>query len=147
MAFLDTLEPHWLWLILGVVLGTAEVILPGFFLIWLAAAALVTGLATLLLPIGTALQLALFAVLAVGAVYSGRRWFALNPIESDDPHLNKRGARMVGEIVTVAEAIEGGRGRVKVGDSVWSAKGPDAAAGARVRVVGVDGGVVLVEAV
>ena len=45
------------------------------------------------------------AVLAVAAVYAGRRWFAMNPIESSDPNLNDRGARLIGETVTVVEAI------------------------------------------
>ena len=39
------LEPHWWWLIGGAVLGIAELLAPGIFLIWLAAAAAVTGLA------------------------------------------------------------------------------------------------------
>lgn len=39
----------------------------------------------------------------------------------------------VGETVTVVEAISNGRGRVKVGDGVWIAKGPDAAVGKRNR--------------
>jgi membrane protein implicated in regulation of membrane protease activity len=47
--------------------------------------------------------------------------------------------------VTVVEAITNGHGRVKVGDSVWSARGVDAAIGSRVRVTGADGAVLLVE--
>ena len=44
------------------------------------------------------------------------------------------------------EAIVGGRGRVRVGDGEWPASGPDAAAGAKMRIVAVEGGVVRVEA-
>ena len=69
----------------------------------------------------------------------------MNPIESADPKLNDRGARMVGEVVTVVETIEAGGGRVKIGDSVWSAKGPDTAVGAKVRISALDGGAVVVE--
>jgi membrane protein implicated in regulation of membrane protease activity len=36
---------------------------------------------------------------------------------------------------------------VKVGDSVWSCRGPDAAEGARVRIVGADGSCLKVEPV
>jgi inner membrane protein len=139
------LEPHWVWLILAAVLGTAEIIMPGFFLIWIGLAAMLTGLATLLLGFNEPAQFALFAILAVAAVFAGRRWFALNPIESADPLLNDRGARLVGEIVTVVEPFESGIGRVRVGDGVWSAKGGDFGLGTRLRVAGIDKGVLLVE--
>ena len=46
--------------------------------------------------------------------------------------------------MTVVTAIEHGEGRVKVGDSVWTARGPDAAAGDQVTVTGADGNVLLV---
>ncbi len=147
MEFINTLEPHWFWLLVGVLLGAAEILVPGFFLIWFAVAAILTGMLAFLLPIPVVLQIGLFAVLAVGAVYAGRRWLASNPIISSDPKLNDRGARMAGEIVTVVEAIEHGTGRVKVGDSVWSAKGEDAGVGAKVRITGAHGSVLMVEAV
>ena len=146
MDWINGWDADWFWLVAGVVLAIAEILVPGFFMIWLAAAAIATGLIAMLLPIAMPLQILLFAVLAVAAVYAGRRWFALNPIESSDPKLNDRGARLVGETVTVVEAISNGRGRVKVGDGVWIAKGPDAAVGANVRVTGSDGSTLLVEA-
>jgi len=52
-----------------------------------------------------------------------------------------------GQTVTVVEAIAGGEGRVKVGDSVWSAVGADAEVGARVRVIASEGTVLRVERV
>jgi inner membrane protein len=145
MEWLNELEPHWFWLILAALLATAEMIIPGVFLIWFAAAATLTGLAAFVLPIEATAQGVLFAILSVVAVYAGRRWFARNPIESADPMLNDRGARLVGEVVTVVEAIANGRGRVKVGDGVWTARGSDAAVGQNVKVTGAEGSVLLVE--
>jgi membrane protein implicated in regulation of membrane protease activity len=139
------LADHWWWLILGVILSIAEIILPGVFLIWLGAAAVLTGLLTLVLPLPGAAQFAIFAGAAIVAVYSGRRWLRANPIESSDPMLNDRAARFIGETVLVVEAIEGGQGRVKVRDGVWNAEGPDTERGARVRVVGVNGSRLVVE--
>ena len=147
MEWLNSLEPHWFWLLAGLLLGAAEIIIPGFFLIWFAIAAVITGLLAFVLPDAVALQIGVFAVVAVAMVYFGRRWFAANPIVSSDPLLNDRSARLVGEIVTVVDAIEHGSGRVKVGDSVWSAKGADALAGARVRITGANGSVLMVEGV
>ena len=145
MDWINGWDPDWFWLVAGVVLAIAEILVPGFFMIWLAAAAIATGLIAMFIPIAMPFQVLLFAALAVAAVYAGRRWFVRNPIESTDPKLNDRGARLVGETVTVVEASSNGRGRVKVGDGVWIAKGPDAAVGANVRVTGSDGSTLLVE--
>ncbi|MFP5434632.1 MAG: NfeD family protein, partial [Alphaproteobacteria bacterium] len=54
---------------------------------------------------------------------------------------------LIGQTVTVVEAITDGEGRVKVGDSVWSATGPDAEVGARVRVIASECTVLRVERV
>ncbi|RJF91403.1 NfeD family protein [Sphingomonas cavernae] len=139
------LEAHWIWMILAAILGTAEILLPGFFLIWIGLAALLTGVITLLTGIGEPAQFAVFATLSVAAVYAGRRWFALNPIETSDPLLNDRTARLIGETVTVVEAIEGGTGRVRVADGVWTATGADAPVGTRLRVKGATNGRLIVE--
>ena len=141
------LATHWWWLILALILGIAEIIIPGVFLIWLGAAALLTGILTLALGLPDAAQFAVFAVAAIVAVYSGRKWFRANPIESSDPLLNDRAGRLIGETVLVVEPIVGGQGRVKVRDGVWNARGPDMPSGARVRVVGVEGSFLVVEAV
>lgn len=135
------------WLILGLVLGIAEIVMPGIFLIWVAMAAAITGVATLLLPLSVPLQVTVFAVLCVAATYIGKRMYALHPGDSQDPLLNDRTARLIGEIVSVSEAIDSGKGRVKVGDSEWTCKGGDAPVGAKVRVTGAQGSVLLVEPV
>ena len=139
------LQDHWLWLIVAAVLGIAELVVPGVYLIWIGLAALITGLATLLLPLPVVAQFALFAVTAFATVYAGRRYLRENPIVSDDPKLNDRGARLVGAIVTAVEPVDSAHGRVKVGDGVWSARGAEAAIGDRLRVTGSDGSVLLVE--
>ena len=60
--------------------------------------------------------------------------------------MNKRADRLVGETVVVTQAIEGGTGKVKLGDSEWLARGADAAVGVRLRVTGHEGTALLVEA-
>jgi membrane protein implicated in regulation of membrane protease activity len=136
---LDGIEPQWVWLSVAALLGIAELLVPGVFLIWLAAAAAITGFATLMFGVPVAFQFALFALLSIAATMIGRRWYANNPVESSDPLLNDRATRLRGETVIVVSAIENGMGRVKVGDSVWNARGPDAAVGACMRVVGAEG--------
>ena len=140
-----TLEPHWWWLIIAVILGVLEIVIPGVFLIWLAAAAAITGLVALFVGVPLAAQFLMFAVLALLATYVGRRWYLANPVTSSDPLLNDRAARLVGEVVTVAVAIAGGEGRVRVGDGEWPARGADAPVGARVRIAAVEHGTLIVE--
>mgnify|MGYP006164395437 CR=1 FL=1 len=143
--WLSMLQDHWAWLVFAALLAIAEVLIPGVFLIWIAIAAAITGLAALALPIGIPLQLLIFAALCVVSVWAGRRWYGDKPVPSTDPNLNDRTARLIGELVTVVEPIRGGEGRVKVGDSVWTARGPDSEAGTRVRVTGAEGAVLWVE--
>ena len=141
------IDPAWLWLIGGVVLLIAEVIAPGFFLMFIGAAAVATGLLSLLLPVGLALQLAMFAILAVVIVrVGGRRAYASRYDYSPDPFLNDRGARLLGRVVVVVQPVDANGGRVRVGDSEWSARGGPAAIGERVRIVDIDGNCLKVEA-
>ena len=113
-------DPAWLWLIGGVVLLIAELIAPGYFLMFLGAAGIATGLLALLLPFGVALQLALFAVLAVASVRVGGRYaYSYKYEHSTDPFLNSRAARLIGQVVVAVEEVDRNGGRVRVGDSVW----------------------------
>lgn len=146
-GWLDGVDPHWFWLSIGLGLGVLEMLLPGFFLIWLAGAAIITGMVVWILPLPFVGQVALFAVLAIAAVFWARRYLRDNPIESSDPLLNQRSARYIGEVVTLVTAIEDGRGRARIGDGEWPVRGPDAAIGTKVKVVSADGGVLVVEMV
>jgi membrane protein implicated in regulation of membrane protease activity len=145
MDWLETLEPHYAWLALGLALAVLEIMVPGVFLIWLAGAALIVGVLTWFLPIGVPLQIVIFAVLAIASVFTGRRYLAANPVEPADPKMNDRGARLIGQTGLVVEPLAFGGGRVKIGDIEWKARGPDTAAGEHVRVSGCDGTTLLVE--
>jgi membrane protein implicated in regulation of membrane protease activity len=143
---MNGIDPGWLWLIGGVLLLIAEIIAPGFFLVFIGAAAMATGLFTVLFDLGTASQLALFALYALLAVMVGRRIYANRTPDSVDPLLNDRVGRLVGKSVTVVAAVDEHNGRVRVGDGEWSARGGPAEVGSRVRITGVDGNCLKVEA-
>lgn len=131
----------WGWLSLAAITAGLEIILPGAFMIWLSAAALATAVTVGIFGFGWGWQLASFALFALGAVLASQRWKQRNPITSDDPALNRRGMRMIGESVVVVDPIIGGHGRVRLGDGEWIARGPDAPLGARMRIVGADGAI------
>jgi membrane protein implicated in regulation of membrane protease activity len=140
------IDPEWLWLIGGVVLLIAELIAPGFFLVFIGAAAIATGLAALVLPVGVPLQLAIFAVLAfLAARIGGRRAYSMRYEHSTDPFLNDRVKRLLGQVVVATQPIDSNGGRVRVGDSEWSARGGPAQPGERVRIVDIDGNCLKVE--
>ena len=98
---IDNLEPGWLWMIGGILLLIAEIIAPGFFLVFIGVAALATGAFTLLFGMPLAFQLILFTIYALVAVMIGRKVYANQAADSSDPLLNDRVARMVGKSVTV----------------------------------------------
>ncbi|WEK42747.1 MAG: NfeD family protein [Candidatus Sphingomonas colombiensis] len=134
------------WIVAAIVLGIAELAIPGIFLIFLAIAAAITGLALFVLPdLPLIAQVGSFAAWSIVAVTIGRRWYRDYPLETSDPMLNDRAARIVGTIVVIAEPIIDGSGRAVLGDGTWPATGPDAAAGTHMRVIAVENGVLRVE--
>jgi membrane protein implicated in regulation of membrane protease activity len=138
--------PGLAWLILAALLAIAELLAPGIFLVFIAAGAAITGVVTLLVPnFDLVFEVFLFAAASAAAVAVGRRWYRTNPVPSQDPLLNDRVARLIGQVVTVVEPIAAGQGRVKVGDGEWPAIGPDTPAGAHVRIIGSTGGSLDVE--
>jgi membrane protein implicated in regulation of membrane protease activity len=139
------LEPtfwHW-WIVAGLLLAV-EVFTATFAFLWLAGAGVLTGLVVLALPgWGWPWQTALFALLAAAGVIAwARRQGTSRPTAS---HLNRRAEQCLGELAVLDEAIVGGRGRVRIADSTWTARGPELPVGSRVRVVAVDGGTLVVE--
>jgi membrane protein implicated in regulation of membrane protease activity len=140
--------PGLVWLTIAVLLAIAELIAPGIFLIFVAIGCAVTGAVLLVAPgLPFLFQVFLFAAATASAVGIGYRWYKRDPVPTSDPLLNDRAARLIGEVVTVVEAIQSGRGRVKVGDGEWNAAGPDTPAGARVRITGAQGTLLDVEPV
>lgn len=135
----------WNWFILAVLLFALETVVPGVHFVWFGVAAILVGLLALAIGFAWQWQLIAFAVIAVAAVFLVRRYARPDNALSDLPDLNIRGAQYIGRTVTVEEAIRGGRGRVRVGDTLWQAEGEDVAAGERVRVKSANGTVLVVE--
>ena len=74
-------------------------------------------------------------------------WAHPSVSKSDQPDLNRRADQLIGRVLLLEEAIEAGRGKVRVGDTLWLAEGPDLPAGTRVKVTGVRRDALLVERV
>ena len=141
---------HYLWWIIALVLIAIEVIMPGYFMLWIGIGAAVTGLLVLLIPgLDLLVQAIAFAVLAFAscAVY----WYAVRPrLQMDEPgreQLNRRGEQLIGKRYVLIEAIVNGRGKARVGDGQWLVSGPELPLGSTVEVVAVDGTTLKVRAV
>lgn len=134
----------WLWFAVAVLLFVLESIVPGVHFVWFGVSAVVVGLLALIVPIAWQWQLISFALIALVAVFWVRRTSREELSTPDVPDLNVRGAQYIGRILTVEDAIINGRGKVRVGDTMWLVEGEDAAKGTRVKVTGVDGTVLVV---
>ena len=127
-----------IWLVAGLALLMVEILAPGAFMMWLGLAACGTGLVILATAIGFEFQVVTFAVLAAISLAAGLR-IRRRPITQQ--------AGLAGR-AAIALAFQGREGRVRVGDSDWAARVPADVAkptvGARLRVEGVDGTVLIV---
>lgn len=136
----------WFWLIAAVLLFILEAILPGVFLLWFGLAAAVVGIVAVNVEMPLLWQLVLFGVTAVASVVAARTWLRYGEPVTDPGSLNIRGQQYVGQVFVLETAIANGRGRMRVGDTLWSVQGPDLPAGTRVRVSGADGIILIVTA-
>jgi membrane protein implicated in regulation of membrane protease activity len=136
-----TALPWWGWVILAGVLAVAELHVPGSYLVWIALGAAVTSGVHAALGASLSGQLATFAAasaISCGLGYFVYRHFERPPRRHEAP-LNERSLAMIGARGTVCEAFQSGRGKVRLGDSVWLAAGPDLAEGTPVVVSAVRG--------
>ncbi|PHS25773.1 MAG: hypothetical protein COA83_04995 [Methylophaga sp.] len=138
----------WHWWIFAAVLITFEVLLPTFYLLWTGIAAFIVGLVAWLFPsLVWEGQIVIFAILSVLSIVVWRNYAKKNPAVSDEPLLNRRGEQYVGRVVTLAEPIIDGIGKVKLDDSTWKIKGEDCDAGTKIKLIAVDNVVFQVEKV
>ncbi|HEY0196997.1 MAG TPA: NfeD family protein [Rhodanobacter sp.] len=136
------LSVHYLWWILALVLIAGELLLPGYFLLWIGVAAAAMGVVLWAVPsLGLLAQAVLFALLAITAcvVYAK---FLRSKLERRAPgseQLNRRAEQMIGQRYELVESIVNGRGKARVGDGQWLVSGPDLPLGSTVEVLAVDG--------
>lgn len=133
-----------LWFAVALALLVLETVVPGVHFLWFGVAAAAVGVLALAVPMGWPAQVILFSLISIVTVFLVRKSGRGGNAKSDEPVLNVRGAQYIGRTVTVEEAIKNGRGKVRVGDTIWAAEGEDAHKGAQVEVTGVNGTVLVV---
>ena len=135
----------WNWFVVAVALFALESVVPGVHFVWFGIAAVIVGALGLTIDIAWEWQLITFAIISCITVFFARRYASPQVAASDQPELNLRAEQYVGRVVMVEEAIADGRGKVRVGDTVWNAQGSDTPQGARVKITGTNGTCLLVE--
>ncbi len=145
MEALIPASPAAWWGIAAALLLAAELLLPGVYLFWLGLAAASVAVLTLATGFSLALQLLLFALAALVWGFVGWRVYGRRRA-GDQGALREPESQMVGAFGTVAQALSHGHGKVRIGDTLYLAEGPDLPVGTDIRVIGQKGTVVVVSA-
>jgi membrane protein implicated in regulation of membrane protease activity len=138
------MDPGLIWILAGLGLLGAEMLVPGAYLLWIGLAAVGTGLLLLVAAPGFGTSVAVFVMLTAAGILVAlrlkRRGGAARRVNAPEAGLAGRQASVI--------AVEGASLRVRLGDSDWPARLPHGAAmpepGALVRVEAVDGVVLVV---
>jgi hypothetical protein len=141
------LTVHYGWWLLALVLVGVELLMPGYFMLWIGIAAAAMGVILIFLPpLSPLSESVLFAALSLVSCFIYWRFVrdVLNE-PSEQPLLNRRAEQLIGRRYVLDTAIVNGQGKASVGDSHWLVEGPDLPAGATVEVVAVVGATLKVE--
>lgn len=139
------MDPGLIWILAGLALLGAEMLLPGAYLLWIGLAALGTGIVVLLAAPGFGLAVALFLLLLAAGIAAGLRLKRRQRTASRQVNAPEAGLAGRQAVVITAESASF---RVRLGDSDWPARLPRGvpvpAPGTLVRVEAVDGTVLVV---
>lgn len=145
MEFLDKIT-IWHWWILGVVFLLLELGVPGAYFLWLAISAGIIGVMLWIMPtLSLVYQLLLFSIISVASVTLYLRFRSKTQNASGSQVLNRRAEQYIGYIFTLEETLENGQGKIQLGDTIWSIKGPSCSKGTKLKVVSTEGSTLRVE--
>lgn len=138
------IEAAHIWILCGLALLGAEILLPGVFLLWIGLAAIGTGLALMAVPFSFGATVTIFIVLLAAGIATALK---LRGARKPQTRLNMPDSGLVGRVGTLIDANPVAP-RVRIGDSDWAARLPreagEIAVGSRIRVDGVDGNTLIV---
>lgn len=149
LEWLNTHIAYWHWLVLGLLLVTAEIFVSGFVLFWFGIAALLMGAVLIVVDMPIALQLLLWAGTSIGLVIG---WYKLiRPQWKDRTTSGMAAEALTGQVGLALESNAGRkRGRLKfpapiLGEEEWQfICNEEVAIGDRVRVTDISGNTLIV---
>ncbi|ALP54338.1 hypothetical protein Tel_14945 [Candidatus Tenderia electrophaga] len=138
---------HWFWFGTATLLLAIEAVHGKFMFMAASLAAVALGILSHFYPgIAFPIQILFFGVIA--AVFI---WVARSSLETRMERIRRQQEIVqqrsyVGQVLTLVSPIENGRAHQNLDGTVWTLQGPDAPAGAQVRVVDMGAGWLRVEA-
>jgi membrane protein implicated in regulation of membrane protease activity len=135
-------QPFWIWAGMAAALLAAEVATGSGWLLWATASAAATAVVVALLEPNAPTAVLVFAGLTIVSTLLARRYLP-RPNDAPGGDINDNVARLLGHRGSAVQAFQNQLGRVFVDGKEWAAElddGEPLEAGARIEVVGVDGG-------
>jgi membrane protein implicated in regulation of membrane protease activity len=115
---------YWHWLIFGLCLALAELMLVSFVALWFGVSAIIVGLLLWLTPFSFTLQLVLWIILSIIIVFSWFKW--MSPHFKNKTFSGMSRERMIGQTGIVIEynSVHEGRGTLRfpapvLGNDEW----------------------------
>lgn len=136
-------SPWLLWFLAGVALGLAELVTPGFVMVFLGLGCWGAALVAVFLPDALTVQTVVFMAVSVASLLGLRRAAMRVFVGKDERSATSGYENYSGARVQVEKDVSpGGRGRVRFRGALWDARGEDPAASftapGEAVVVGVD---------
>ncbi len=127
------------WIALCLLLMIVEMGGAGGYLLWAGMAAGATSLTVFFFPaLAWQAQLVVFSIASIVSAVGWWRYQSRRQDAAKEPLLNRRDAQCIGRIAVLTDAIENGRGRVRLDDSFWNvAAAEDMPVGQSVKVLSV----------
>jgi len=130
------------WLVFGLALVIVELFLWSMFLLWIGASAITISIVFYLYPeVSAGFQILSFIFLSAISTFLAKKYF---PVKTVDDELNLNAKSHISKECTVV-SIENGIVKVRLGESLWFAKGCEMSVGQKVRIIDTDSSTLIVE--
>lgn len=138
----------WYWIVGGIALIIAELVVPSFFIVWFGLGALLVGLLSLLLDLSLNAQLFTWTISSIGMVVLWFRVFKQGFVKTRSGTADGEVIGEIGLLVAAVAPFERGKVRFQrpvLGSEEWVCLADGAiAAGERVKVTAIEGSFVKV---
>ena len=133
----------WHWWAIALILVVVEALVPMGIFGGMAIASAITGALFLAFPeLHWKPQLAIFAALTT--VFSGAWYMLLRKSSSAAYSTRQKAKEYIGRDLVLTQPLQNGFSELELDGICWELKGPNLRAGAKVRVVGVEGDILVV---
>ena len=137
-----------IWFIVSLALLFTELMLPGFFFIWVGLGAFATSILVYFFPdVGLFFQIGFSCFFFFFSIILSQLYIKKYPPLSERPSLNKWADQYMERTFYLTDPIHYGRCQVRLDGSVWNVSGKDCPAGIEVKIVKMDGLLLIVEPV